>query len=443
MKTQKIILFVSLLVFSFTACRKKELYEPIDTSPKPASVLEGEILENKTLTADRVWILKGFVVVKNNSVLTIQPGTVIKGAVGQKSALVIAQGSKIMANGTANSPIVFTSAKDPGSRAPGDWGGIILVGRAPTNRTVPIPVEGGIGLTYGTGQIPNDDSGVMRYVRIEYAGIGTNDSEINALTLYSVGSGTTLEYIQTTYANDDAYEFFGGTVNAKYLVAYATADDDFDFDFGYTGHIQFAVALRDPVFVDAADAGNGVECDNDKDGSDFQPITRPVLSNFTIVGPNNAAGTAGFHNYGNRWRRGTKFVFNNSIIIGAQKGGFSIESDKTANFYKNDASEFKNNIVAPHINPFLSNSAAFNAASMSTKALAAGSESISPAAVMLNNPFILSAPDFLPANGSPAWQGTFATTEGAANVNYRGAFGSTNWTAGWANWTPQQTVYPN
>lgn len=121
MKTQKIILFVSLLVFSFTACRKKELYEPIDTSPKPASVLEGEILENKTLTADRVWILKGFVVVKNNSVLTIQPGTVIKGAVGQKSALVIAQGSKIMANGTANSPIVFTSAKDPGSRAPGDW----------------------------------------------------------------------------------------------------------------------------------------------------------------------------------------------------------------------------------------------------------------------------------------------------------------------------------
>jgi len=443
MKTQKIILFITLLALSFTACRKKELYEPIDTSQKPATILEGEILENKTLTADRVWLLKGFVVVKNNSVLTIEPGTVIKGAIGQKSALVIAQGSKIMANGTANSPIVFTSAKDPGSRAPGDWGGIILVGRAPTNRTVPIPVEGGIGITYGTDNIPNDNSGIMRYVRIEYAGIGANDSEINALTLYSVGSGTTLEYIQTVYANDDAYEFFGGTVNAKYLVAYATADDDFDFDFGYTGSIQFAVALRDPAFVDAADAGNGIECDNDKDGSDFQPITRPQLSNFTIVGPNNAQGTAGFHNFGNRWRRGTKFVFNNSIIIGSQKGGFSIESDKTANFYKNGASEFKNNIVAPYINPFLSNSAAFTAANMSAKALAEGCITSTPANVLLTNPFTLNGPNFLPLNGSPALEGTFATTPGATAVNYRGAFGATNWTSSWANWTPQQTVYPN
>jgi hypothetical protein len=443
MKTQKIILFITLLALSFTACRKKELYEPIDTSQKPATILEGEILENKTLTADRVWLLKGFVVVKNNSVLTIEPGTIIKGAVGQKSALVIAQGSKIMANGTANSPIVFTSAKDPGSRAPGDWGGIILVGRAPTNRTVPIPVEGGIGITYGTDNIPNDNSGIMRYVRIEYAGIGANDSEINALTLYSVGSGTTLEYIQTVYANDDAYEFFGGTVNAKYLVAYATADDDFDFDFGYTGSIQFAVALRDPAFVDAADAGNGIECDNDKDGSDFQPITRPQLSNFTIVGPNNAQGTAGFHNFGNRWRRGTKFVFNNSIIIGSQKGGFSIESDKTANFYKNGASEFKNNIVAPYINPFLSNSAAFTAANMSAKALAEGCITSTPANVLLTNPFTLNGPNFLPLNGSPALEGTFATTPGATAVNYRGAFGATNWTSSWANWTPQQTVYPN
>ncbi len=443
MKTQKIILFITLLALSFTACRKKELYEPIDTSQKPATILEGEILENKTLTADRVWLLKGFVVVKNNSVLTIEPGTIIKGAVGQKSALVIAQGSKIMANGTANSPIVFTSAKDPGSRAPGDWGGIILVGRAPTNRTVPIPVEGGIGITYGTDNIPNDNSGVMRYVRIEYAGIGANDSEINALTLYSVGSGTTLEYIQTVYANDDAYEFFGGTVNAKYLVAYATADDDFDFDFGYTGSIQFAVALRDPAFVDAADAGNGIECDNDKDGSDFQPITRPQLSNFTIVGPNNAPGTAGFHNFGNRWRRGTKFVFNNSIIIGSQKGGFSIESDKTANFYKNGSSEFKNNIVAPYLSPFLSNTAAFTAANMSAKALAEGCITSTPANVLLTSPFTLGGPNFLPLNGSPAFEGTFATTPGATAVNYRGAFGATNWTSSWANWTPQQTVYPN
>lgn len=443
MKPNQIIIWFTLLALSLGACRKKDLYEPIDNSPKPATVLEGDILENKTLTSDRVWVLKGFVVVKNNSVLTIQPGTVIKGAIGQKSALVIAQGSKIMADGTAQNPIVFTSAKEPGSRAPGDWGGIMLIGNAPTNRSVAIPVEGGIGITYGTGQAPNDNSGIMRYVRIEYAGIGTNDSEINALTLYSVGSGTVLENIQTSYANDDAYEFFGGTVNAKNLIAFATADDDFDFDFGYTGHIQFAVSLRMPNFVDAVDAGNGIECDNDKDGSDFQPITRPVLSNFTIIGPNNAAGTASLHNWGNRWRRGTQFVFNNSIILGSQKGGFSIESDKTANFYKNGQSEFKNNLVAPYVNPFISNSAAFTAADMNTKSTANGCVTLSPAAVLLTSPFTLAAPDFLPANGSPALQGVFAPTTGASTVTYRGAFGAVNWTSVWANWTPQQTVYPN
>lgn len=443
MKRNQFIIWVTLLALSLGACRKKDLYEPIDNSPKPATVLEGEILENKTLTSDRVWVLKGFVVVKNNSVLTIQPGTVIKGAIGQKSALVIAQGSKIMADGTAQNPIVFTSAKEPGSRAPGDWGGIMLIGNAPTNRSVAIPVEGGIGITYGTGQQPNDDSGIMRYVRIEYAGIGTNDSEINALTLYSVGNGTVLENIQTSYANDDAYEFFGGTVNAKNLIAFATADDDFDFDFGYTGHIQFAVSLRLPNFVDAVDAGNGIECDNDKDGSDFQPITRPVLSNFTIIGPNNAAGTASLHNWGNRWRRGTQFVFNNSIILGAQKGGFSIESDKTANFYKNGQSEFKNNLVAPFVNPFISNSLAFTAADMTAKANTDGCVALSPAGVLLTDPFNLAGPDFLPANGSPALQGVFAPTSGATNVAYRGAFGAVNWTSVWANWTPQQTVYPN
>lgn len=443
MKRNQILLMIAVLALILGACRKKDLYEPIDTSPKPASLLEGDILENKTLTNDRVWVLKGFVVVKNNSVLTIQPGTVIKGAIGQKSALVIAPGSKIMADGTAGNPIVFTSGKAPGSRAPGDWGGIMIIGRAPTNRVAPVPVEGGIGITYGTDKIANDNSGIMRFVRIEYAGIGTNDSEINALTLYSVGNGTVLENIQTIYANDDAYEFFGGTVNAKNLIAYATADDDFDFDFGYSGHIQFAVSLRVPNFVDAADAGNGIECDNDKDGSDALPITKPVLSNFTLIGPNNAAGTASFHNYGNRWRRGTQFVINNSILLGSQKGGFSIESDKSANFYKNGSSEFKNNLVAPHVNPFLSTSVAFTAANMSTKALAEGCETLTPANVQLTDPFNLSAPNFLPANGSPALQGTFVPTSGATSVNYRGAFGSINWTAGWANWTPQQTVYPD
>src|SRR5690606_24363332 len=141
--------------------------------------------------------------------------------------------------------------------------------------------------------------------RIEYAGIGVNDSEVNALTFYAVGNGTVVENVQTIFANDDAFEFFGGTVNCKNLVAYGTADDDFDFDFGYSGSIQFAVSLRVPKFVDANDDGNGIECDNDKDGTDATPITQPKLSNFTIIGPNNAPETQTRHAYGNRWRRST------------------------------------------------------------------------------------------------------------------------------------------
>lgn len=433
-------MIITVLTVVFAGCRKTSNEDDVIIIKEPEEV-SGDITASRTLTSDRVWILDGFVFVKNNAVLTIEPGTVIKAKVGQKSALVITQGSKIMAEGTAQKPIVFTSGKPVGQRAPGDWGGIILIGRATTNRTIPQAIEGGLGLTYGTEKVDNDNSGVLKYVRVEYAGIGTNDSEINAVTFYAVGNGTTIEHVQTVYANDDAFEFFGGTVNAKYLVAYATADDDFDFDFGYNGSIQFALAFRDPQFVDSGDAGNGIESDNDKDGTAALPVTKPRLSNLTLIGPNNATNTASNHNYGNRWRRGTNFVINNSILLGNQKGGLSIESDITANSYKAGTSEFKNNIVAVVTDAFLSNSSAFSAAEMRTKALADGSLELTAAGVQLNSPFNLGAPNFLPLVGSPALSGTFAATTNAASVTYRGAFGSTDWTAGWANWDAQNTVY--
>ncbi len=439
MKKIKFLALLAVLAISFSSCRKSDDDEQIIV--KEPQEISGDITSNITLTADRVWVLDGFVFVKNNAILTIEPGTLIKAKVGQKSALVITQGSKIMAEGTAQKPIVFTSGRPVGERAPGDWGGLVLIGRASTNRTTPQAIEGGLGLTYGTEKIDDDNSGVLKYVRIEYAGIGTNDSEINAVTFYAVGRGTTIEHIQTSYANDDAYEFFGGTVNAKYLVAYATADDDFDFDFGYNGSIQFAVALRDPKFVDSGDAGNGIECDNDKDGTTATPVTQPKLSNFTLIGPNNATGTASNHNYGNRWRRGTQFIFNNSILLGNQKGGFSIESDITASSYKNGSSEFKNNIISVVTAPFLSNSTAFSATEMQTKALAEGNVIVPTAEIKISSPFSLTAPNFLPITGSLALSGTFAATPNATSVNYRGAFGTTDWTSGWASWTPQTNVY--
>jgi len=309
-----------------------------------STTLSGSINTTTTLTSDKVWTLKGYVYVTDGAKLIIQPGTTIISDIGEKGALCIERGAQIIAEGTALKPIIFTSGKPAGEKQPGDWGGIVLLGRAKTNRTSEPTIEGGIGRPYG-GTNDLDNSGVLRYVRIEYAGIAAMpNSEINALTLGGVGSGTIIEYVQTIYANDDAFEFFGGTVSPKNLYAFATADDDFDFDFGYTGTITNGVAKRDPQFVDSGDTGNGVECDNDGTGSQAQPYTHPKLFNMVLVGPNNSSSLAN-HNLGLRFRRATQFTMKNSIIWGWMKGGLSLESNETAQFFKDNVSQFENNSV--------------------------------------------------------------------------------------------------
>ena len=315
------------------------------------TTLTGNINTTTTLTSDKVWTLKGYVYVTDGAKLIIQPGTTIVSDVAEKGALCIERGSQIIAEGTQSKPIVFTSGRPEGQRSPGDWGGIVILGRAKTNRSSEPIIEGGIGRPYG-GTNDSDNSGVMRYVRIEYAGIAAlPNSEINALTLGGVGNGTILENIQTIYANDDAFEFFGGTVNGKNLYAYATADDDFDFDFGYTGTITNGVAKRDPQFVDSGDAGNGVECDNDGTGSAAQPYTHPKLFNMILVGPNTSSALAN-HNLGLRFRRSTQFTMKNSVVWGWMKGGLSLESNETAQFVKDGVSVFENNSVGT-FNPTL------------------------------------------------------------------------------------------
>jgi hypothetical protein len=315
------------------------------------TTLTGNINTTTTLTSDKVWTLKGYVYVTDGAKLIIQPGTTIVSDVAEKGALCIERGSQIIAEGTQSKPIVFTSGRPEGQRSPGDWGGIVILGRAKTNRSSEPIIEGGIGRPYG-GTNDSDNSGVMRYVRIEYAGIAAlPNSEINALTLGGVGNGTILENIQTVYANDDAFEFFGGTVNGKNLYAFATADDDFDFDFGYTGTITNGIAKRDPQFVDSGDAGNGVECDNDGTGSSAQPYTHPKLFNMILVGPNTSSALAN-HNLGLRFRRSTQFTMKNSIVWGWMKGGLSLESNETAQFVKDGVSVFENNSVGT-FNPTL------------------------------------------------------------------------------------------
>jgi hypothetical protein len=332
MKKLAILLLSSLLLF--TSCE--------DTIIDPNElVLQGTLLENKTLTNDKIWTLKGYVYVPDGVTLTIEEGTIIESDIAEKGALIIERGGKIMAEGTAQEPIIFTSGND--FPQPGDWGGIVILGRAKTNQSDPT-IEGGIGRQFG-GTNDDDNSGVLKYVRIEYAGVAAfANSEVNALTLGGVGRGTTIEYVQTYYANDDAFEFFGGTVSPKYLVAVATADDDYDFDMGYTGTIQYAISKRDPLFVDGGDAGNGVECDNDGAGSTLTPTTKPTLLNFTLVGPTSLQSLSN-HNLAMRFRRGTNFVVRNSVFYGYMKGGLQIESDITVQSFATGGSEFTNNII--------------------------------------------------------------------------------------------------
>ena len=344
-------LLVAILAFGLMSCEKELGGGDGPINIPTSTTLTGNINTTTTLTADKVWTLKGYVYVTDGAKLIIQPGTTIVSDISEKGALVIERGAQIVAEGTVTKPIVFTSGKAIGERAPGDWGGIVILGRAKTNRTSEPTIEGGIGRPYG-GTNDGDNSGVLRFVRIEYAGIAAlPNSEINALTLGGVGSGTIIENVQTIYANDDAFEFFGGTVSARNLYAFATADDDFDFDFGYTGTITNGVAKRDPQFVDSGDAGNGVECDNDGTGSPAQPYTHPKLYNMILVGPNVSTALAN-HNLGLRFRRATQFTMKNSIVWGWMKGGLSLESNETAGFVKDGVSVFENNSVGT-FNPTL------------------------------------------------------------------------------------------
>jgi hypothetical protein len=344
-------LLTILLALGLFSCEKNLGGEEGPINVPSTTTLTGNINTTTTLTSDKVWTLKGYVYVTDGAKLIIQPGTTIVSDVAEKGALCIERGSQIIAEGTQSKPIVFTSGRPEGQRSPGDWGGIVILGRAKTNRSSEPTIEGGIGRPYG-GTNDSDNSGVMRYVRIEYAGIAAMpNSEINALTLGGVGNGTILENIQTIYANDDAFEFFGGTVNGKNLYAFATADDDFDFDFGYTGMITNGVAKRDPQFVDSGDAGNGIECDNDGTGSGAQPITHPKLFNMILVGPNTSLALSN-HNLGLRFRRATQFTMKNSIVWGWMKGGLSLESNETAQFVKDGVSIFENNSVGT-FNPTL------------------------------------------------------------------------------------------
>jgi len=297
------------------------------------------ITANTTWTNNKIYTITGPIYVKSGATLTIQPGTIIKGnSTVSNSSLIIQRGAKLIAQGTATDPIIFTSDKTTGNRNIGDWGGVILLGNAKINPAGGVTnIEGlapSLDNQYG-GNDDDDNSGIMTYCRIEFAGyIFAPDKEINGLTFGGVGRKTTIHHIQVSYANDDSYEWFGGTVNATNLVAYRGLDDDFDTDFGYSGTLQFCLGIRDKNISDQSSNSNseGLESDNEAIGTDatITPKTKSVFSNFTIIGPyrgdNNFDETVSTGSFkfkrAMRIRRNSNLRVFNSVFTDFQNGIF-------------------------------------------------------------------------------------------------------------------------
>lgn len=319
-----------------------------------AATIATDITANRTLYADTTYTLVGFIHVANGATLTIQPGTTIKGDFNTLgSSLFVLRGAKIEAVGTADAPIVFTSSRVPGQRQPGDWGGLVIVGNAPINRSGSVEIEGSgtdgtavaggknYQVLYSGGTTATDNSGTLRYVRVEFAGFAPSlNNELNSFTFAAVGSGTQVSYLQSNAGLDDAFEFFGGGFDASYLVAYETGDDMFDMSEGFSGRLQYLIGYNSVQITPRTGAGsfasdiqgiendgcNGSGCDN---GFNTTPFTAPLVANFTLVGCGDVACVGSSGGYGMMLRRGSAGYYVNGVIARFPRAGVSLRDAET------------------------------------------------------------------------------------------------------------------
>ena len=323
--------------------------------PATTSTAATDITTNTTWSG--VVLLQNKIYVKNNATLTIAPGTIIRGDKLTQGTLIITRGAKLIANASASNPIVFTSNEAVGSRNEGDWGGVVILGLAKNNQPGGVANIEGIVPTTDTqfgGNFDTDNSGIIKFVRIEFAGIALEpNKEVNGITFGSVGNGTIVDNVQVSFSGDDSFEWFGGTVNCKHLIAYRGLDDDFDTDFGFRGKIQFFMSIRDKDLFDAPGDSNCFESDNDAAGSTAQPKTMPIFSNGTIVGP-KGNGTIALpigekFEKAFRLRRNTSTSCFNSIVTGWEKG-LSIEGTAVVNNVNGDSLVFAHNYTTNFAN---------------------------------------------------------------------------------------------
>lgn len=350
-----IYLALGATVILIASCKKdnsgpqKELVLSGTSAP---DTLKGEIIVNTTVT--RNTYLKGFVYVRPGVTLTINPGVTIIGSPGaaapdtfnfenNKGALMVEKGGKLIANGTASSPIIWTSSKPVGTRFSGDWGGLVIYGKSPMHSKTGIatgffeafdfdPTD--LRNTFG-GTNPLDNSGSITYNRFEFGGGVTYvaNREINGITLCGVGSGTTINHIEILRSGDDGFEFFGGTVNADHLISFEADDDQFDFDEGYTGKLQYIIGYNSG----AADRSGSqiIESDNDALGTNFTPATNPFIANATLIGPITAkhftTPSSPYYNGAIYMKKNTRLTLANSLIAAQQHPFLLITSPTTLN----------------------------------------------------------------------------------------------------------------
>ncbi|MBK8565201.1 MAG: PKD domain-containing protein [Saprospiraceae bacterium] len=445
--------FTVCLTANTTAGCSNEVCKTVSGVQAPTvTIVNADITANTTWTNNNIYVFQGgCIYVRNNATLTIQPGTVVR---GEGAALIVQRGSKLIADGTATQPIVFTSNKPVGQRAPGDWGGIILLGRAPIN--VPggeATVEGGCSEALYGGTDAADNSGTLRYVRIEFAGIPFQpNNELNSLTMGGVGTGTTIEHVQSSYGGDDAFEWFGGTVNGKFLVTFRTVDDMFDTDFGYQGKNQWVLGISDPAIADVS-GSNAFESDNDAQGTTNGPKTDADFSNVTILGPIGQGTPATNFRRALHIRRCSYLDVFNSAFAGFPTGLLLDGACTVDGFAVNGEVEFVANTMACQAgaNVTVASAQAASLPAVKTEFEASGNDSLATVTdLKLANPFAFASgnPDFRPAAGSPLLAGADFTSPTVMNpffttTTYRGSMGDTDWTDCWTEWDPVNADYTN
>ncbi|MBN8884661.1 MAG: hypothetical protein J0I77_02985 [Rudaea sp.] len=372
--------------------------------------LPSAISGNLRLPKGKTYIVQGQVSVRAGGVLTVDPGVTVMGSTNrsQPNFIAVLADGQIVADGTREEPITFTGPE----AVPGSWAGVVLAGRsicndAPTTdlgckfEAIPEVLYGGTKL--------DDNSGVLRYVRILWAGQVINaNEELNGLTLCGVGSGTTLDYVQVHGGLDDAFEFFGGTVSGRHLVASQVGDDMFDFDDGYSGRLQFLLGWQGSQNSDQGRDSNGVESDNSNQNNELLPRTRPVISNLTMIGSANG-------NEGMRIRRGSGGIYYNTVVTGFADTCFNVDGASSAALTASD-------LTAHYSFVGQCKAGNFEGAGQKVWDAGTGNRTGDP---MLNG--------WMPQAGSPLLSGGQAPNEGYfIRANYVGAFdGSDDWTRGW------------